>query len=286
MIKPAFKLIKKYTMFYSLLVLAAGFFVSCPQPYGEEPPDPTWQLVSVPGGTVTPGSPWTWPADYPLPYVMKPFQIGANEVTYQHWYTVRVWAEKNGYSFIYKGQEGVKGTAGAAPAETGKPVCIMTWMDTVVWCNAYSEKSSRTPVYRNSSGGVIKKSEDTPVTVNATANGYRLATKAEWEYAGRGGDPGIAAWSYTYAGGNILDEVGYQVFGPTLDAIAVRSKRPNRLGIYDMTGNVWEWVYEKGVVGASFASQLTQVTYFISPKTAAGAPGSGDIGFRIASNAE
>jgi formylglycine-generating enzyme required for sulfatase activity len=217
---------------------------------------------------------------------MKAFQIGANEVTYQHWYSVRVWAEKNGYSFIEKGKEGVRGgVAGAAPTESGKPVCLMKWMDTVVWCNAYSERSSRTPVYQNSSGGVIKKSEDIPVTVNAAANGYRLATKAEWEYAGRGGDPGIAAWSYTYTGGNTLDEVGYQVGNSTLDVIVVRSKRPNRLGIYDMTGNAWEWVYEKGVMGSSFASPVTQIPYVFAPITFTGNV-SGDVGFRIASNAE
>jgi formylglycine-generating enzyme required for sulfatase activity len=286
MIKPAFKLIKKYTMFYSLLVLAAGFFVSCPQPYGEEPPDPTRQLVLVPGGLIPFGTtPWVCAAGdatYNLPYTIASFQIGANEVTYQHWYDVRIWAEKNGYSFIKKGREGAKGVDSAAPAGTGKPVCYIEWTDTLVWCNAYSEKSSKTPVYRDGSGGVIKKSQSgMTVTENMGAGGYRLLTRAEWEYAGRGGDPGIVAWSYTYAGGNILAEVGHQTGDNTLDAIAVRSKRPNRLGIYDMAGNVWELLY-RGVAGCSFASDITWAYSIGNTPASAGL----DVGFRIASNAE
>ncbi len=113
------------------------------------------------------------------------------------------------------------------------PVDNVTWLDVVEYCNRLSLKEGFTPCY---------KIDGLKVTCNFDANGYRLPTEAEWEYAYRGG---AQSGNFTFSGSNNADEVGFYEKNSGYLPQAVGQKKPNELGIRDMTGSVrefcWDW---------------------------------------------
>lgn len=91
---------------------------------------------------------------------------------------------------------------------------------------------------------VLYTSGDVVPNVDATANGYRLPTEKEWEWAAWGG---LSSGSYTYAGSNTANSVAWTRDNqPSLNAgaQAVGTKAANELGLYDMSGNVFEWCFD------------------------------------------
>jgi formylglycine-generating enzyme required for sulfatase activity len=80
--------------------------------------------------------------------------------------------------------------------------------------------------------------------MDKTQNGYRLPTEAEREFAARGGDPGLADWMFMYAGSNTADEVAWYHGNSPYQIKPSGGKSPNRLDIYDLSGNAQEWCWD------------------------------------------
>lgn len=149
----------------------------------------------------------------------------------------RTTAEVEGWSWIWNGSSWEERADADwcnpyISQEDEHPVVCVSWYDAVEYCNWLSRSEGLTPCYSGSGENTV---------CDFASNGYRLPTEAEWEYATRGGN---RSRGYDYAGGNSIGDVGWYSDNSGGLTHSVGQKMPNELGLYDMSGNVFEWCWD------------------------------------------
>ena len=234
-----------------LIFVAAVMMLITVTGCGEKTTEPTFkpgEMVLVPGGTFTMGD--TKDLEFygtqPTHTVtLNPFYIGKYEVTQAEFSKYMQpddpWIELFGLGARY-------------------PAYGITWYTVIKYCNLRSIAEGLTPCYTISEStnpadwGEVPDDFDHPntgawdrVTCNWEANGYRLPTEAEWEYAARGA---TNTPDYRYSGSDNIDAVAWYENQPIgddhveLKSHPVAKKAPNALGIYDLSGNIQEWCWD------------------------------------------
>jgi len=254
------------------LVTMMVILAACSQAKAEnkEEPEQIGNFIFVQGGTFTNKK----SNYYGQRVALNGFYIGQYEVTQREWTEVM-----GSNPSKFKGDD--------LPVET------VSWYDAVEYCNKRSILEGLEPVY------TIDKTKQDPtnkseydslkwtVTINEGANGYRLPTEAEWQYAAGGGqksksymysgsdDPDEVAWHWKNAGDKLLsgDWNWPLVENNHNQSKPIGQKKPNELGLYDMSGNVREWCWNgygetdsdststRVVKGGGWMGEVSDLTY-------------------------
>ncbi|MBC7775340.1 MAG: SUMF1/EgtB/PvdO family nonheme iron enzyme [Phycisphaerae bacterium] len=177
------------------------------------------KFAHIPGGADTIGN-----KDNSLIIAVSPFRFAITETT---WWQYNLFCTATGYPQPKRPGWGSEGD---------NPIGNVSWYDAVVYCNWRSQHENLQPVYFIDSVGRTQ-SDGWEVSFDRNANGYRLPTEAEWEYAAR------ASTDFEFAGDSLLKNVGWFHRNSSSRTHPVGDLKPNGFGLYDMCGNVWEWCH-------------------------------------------
>ncbi len=131
-----------------------------------------------------------------------------------------------------------------------RPVERVSWEDAVAFCNRLNELLGLPPSCEEEHPYRLLTPEGRPTSDPSRIKGFRLPTEAEWEYAAIGGHlapkgaDGMHRAEFPYAGSGDLDAVGWYDKNSGSETRPVGLKFPNPLGLYDLSGNVWEWCWD------------------------------------------
>lgn len=200
----------------------------------EKPALPSVEMVLIEGGEFEMGDTFNegFPMEKPVHKVkVNSFYLGKYEVTFAEYDLFAVETNRP------KPDDGGWG-------REKRPVINISWYEALAYCNWLSQKAGLIQYYTINNENVV---------INANANGYRLPTEAEWEYAARergkkvrfGNGKDIADPKQINFNGSENLKLAYSLVGPNRkQTLPVGSFSPNALGLYDMSGNVAEWCYD------------------------------------------
>ncbi len=229
------------------------------------PPQAPNDMVLIPAGSFIMGQPDpniggdNFSLDEtPYAHTNSAFYIGKYEVSYIRWAEVRTWSLTNGYSYRF---------FGIPDGDWDNPVHAFNWYAALKWCNALSEMEGLTPVYYTDNtlstvyrSGSIDLEND---CVNWNANGYRLPTEAEWEFAAHGGlITNYNHYPWPSEGGRWFDHADLNKMTFNISRtpsphiwstprgyydgtqVPIGPDTANGYGLYDMAGNMMEWCWD------------------------------------------
>lgn len=188
----------------------------------KSPPVDTTKFVLVEGGTFNMGT----------DKVVEPVEGPPHNVTVSSFWLAKTEMTFEDYDkFCYGTKRDTMGSCGWGRGK--QPAIWVSWNDAIAYCNWLSGKEKLSKCYLIDSSGAVKYLD--------TAKGYRLPTEAEWEFAARGGNKGQR---HSYAGSDNINDVVWYNANSGGRTHPVAQKAPNELGLYDMDGNVWEWLWD------------------------------------------